>query len=151
MAKRKLMKIRYVIPEGNAHAGRAEILGAHSLGDHLYELQNIPFYAEHLNFEDIVFCDESDNSLPVINRLIKWSGNRTVRVAFTDEAPDEKCVDIIWALAKRKILYEIATHKGYMFNIGPKNDYEWTLNFLRAKEEEGLLWLFEQLPMKKAG
>lgn len=147
MAKRKLIKIRYVIPEGDAYAGRAEILGAHSLGDHLYELQNIPFYAEHLNFEDIVFCDESDDSLPVINRLIKRSGNKTLRIAFTDEAPDKKCVDIIWKLAKRKILYEIATHKGYMFNIRPEDDYEWTLNFLKAKEAEGLLWLYEPLSM----
>ena len=143
MAKRKLIKIRYVIPEGNDYAGLEEILDAHSLGDHLYKLQNIPFYAEHLNFEDIVYCDESDDSFPVIKSLVRESGNRTLRVAFTDEAPDKNCVDIIWELVKRKILYEIATYKGYMFNIGPKNDYEWALNFLKKKEEEGLLWLYE--------
>jgi hypothetical protein len=142
--KRELVKISYIIPEGDDYAGQVESLWAYSLGNHLYELQNIPFYAEHLNIEDVVFCEEPSDSLPVINRLIKWSGNRTLRVAFTDEAPDEKCIDIIWDLTQRNILYEIATYKGYMFNIEPENDYEWVLNFLKSKQEEGLLWLYEQ-------
>jgi hypothetical protein len=30
-----------------------------------------------------------------------------------------------------------------MFNVEPKHDYEWALNFLKAQEEEGLLRLFE--------
>ncbi|MCI0554116.1 MAG: DUF4265 domain-containing protein [Anaerolineae bacterium] len=72
--KGELVKISYIIPEGDDYAGQVENLWAHSLGDHLYELQNIPFYAEHLNVEDVVFCDEPADSLPVINRLIKWSG-----------------------------------------------------------------------------
>lgn len=142
--KGELVKISYIIPESDDYAGQVENLWAYSLGEHLYELQNIPFYAEHLNVEDVVFCDEPADSLPVINRLIKWSGNRTLRVVFTDEAPDENCVDIIWELAKRNILYEIVTHKRYMFNIEPKDDYKSALNFLRSKEEEGLLWLYEQ-------
>jgi len=66
-----------------------------------------------------------------------------LRVAFTDDAPDETCIDIIWELTKRKIVYEKAAHKGYMFNIEPEHDYEWVLHFLRSKEEEGLLWLYE--------
>lgn len=143
--KRELVKISYMIPEGDDYAGQVEILWAYSLGDQLYELQNIPFYAEHLNLEDVVFCDEPADSLPVINRLIKWSGKRTLRVAFADEAPDKKCVDIIWELAKNNILHEIATHKEQMINVESKNDYEWALNFLKMNEEEGLLWLYEQL------
>ena len=139
-----LVKIRYVIPKGKKHAGQGENLWAYSVGDHLYKLQNIPFFAEHLNVADIVFCDESDDSLPVINRLIKWSGNRTLRVAFTDESPDDKCVDIIWELTKQNISYEVAAYKGYVFNVKPENDYDWARNFLLEKEREGLLWLYEQ-------
>lgn len=142
--KRIPVKISYIIPEGQNYAGYIETLWAYSLGNQLYELQNMPFFAVHLNIDDIVFCDESADSLPIINRLIKWSGNRTLRVAFTDEATDEKCVDIIWELTKRNILHEIATYKGYMFTVESKNDYEWALNFLKEKEEEGLLWLYEQ-------
>ena len=142
--KQELVKISYMIPEGENYAGQVETLWAYSLGNHLYELQNIPFYAEHLNIEDVVLCNEPADSLPVINSLIKWSGNRTLRVAFTNEAPDEKCIDIIWELTKRNMVYEKATYKGYMFNIKPEHDYQWALNFLKSKEEDGLLWLYEQ-------
>ena len=142
--KQDLVKISYVIPEGDDYADQAETLWAYSLGDHLYELQNIPFYAEHLSVEDIVFCDEPVDSLPVIIRLIKWSGNRTLRVVFIDDAPDKIYVGIILELTKRNIFYEKAAYKRYMFNVEPENDYEWALNFLKSKEEEGLLWLYEQ-------
>jgi len=69
--KQELVKISYLIPEGEDYAGKVETLWAYSLGDQLYELQNIPLYAEHLNVEDIVLCDESADSLPLINKLIK--------------------------------------------------------------------------------
>jgi hypothetical protein len=143
----KIVKILYVIPEGEDDAGQGEGLWAYSLGNQLYELQNIPVYAEHLNIEDVVFCDEPADNIPVIQKLIKRSGNRTLRVIFTDESPDDTCVDILRELSKRNILSEKAAHKRFMFNVGPDTDYDWALNYLKEKEEEGLLWLYEQPPM----
>jgi hypothetical protein len=31
-----------------------------------------------------------------------------------------------------------------MFNIAPNDDYAWAQDFLRAKDQEGILWLYEQ-------
>ncbi len=31
-----------------------------------------------------------------------------------------------------------------MFNVPPTSDYTWAQSFLKSKEEEGLLWLYEQ-------
>jgi hypothetical protein len=61
-----LVKILYVIPEGEEDAGGAEGLWAIPLGNQLFELQNIPVYAEYLNVEDIVFMVEAccDFGLP---------------------------------------------------------------------------------------
>ena len=78
--KRELVKILYIVPEGEEDAGKGESLWAYSLGNQLYELQNIPVNAEHLNVEDIVRCEESNNSRPIIKVLVKKSGNRTLRV-----------------------------------------------------------------------
>ena len=31
-----------------------------------------------------------------------------------------------------------------MFNVPPTSDYTWAQSVLKSKEEEGLLWLYEQ-------
>src|SRR5690349_1725335 len=119
----KQAKILYIVPEDQDDAGESESLWSHSLGDQLYELQNIPFYAEHLNLEDIVRCDESVDGLPVIQELVRRSGNRTLRVIFREEAPEEICVDILWELGKQKIFSEKVTDRRFMFNVPPTSDY----------------------------
>lgn len=138
------VKILYLVPEGEEDAGDAESLWAYPLGNHLYELQNIPVAAAHLNVEDIVRCEEPAGSVPIITEVVKRSGNRTLRVIFKEETPDDVCVDIIWALTQRGILYERPVFKHYMFNIAPDDDYAWARDFLHAKEDEGLLWLYEK-------
>lgn len=140
----KQAKILYIVPEGEEDAGKSESLWSNSLGNQLYELQNIPFYAEHLNLQDIVKCDESVDGLPVIQKLVKRSGNRTLRVIFRDETPEDTCVDIIWELGKQKIFSEKVADRRFMFNIPPTSDYAWAQSFLNEKENEGLLWVYEQ-------
>src|SRR5689334_2410366 len=139
----RLVKILYFIPAGEDDAGECESLWAYSLGNNLYELQNIPVYAEHLNVEDVVRCEESAETKPVIRELVRRSGNRTLRVIFCPETPDDTCVDIMWELGQKKILSEKATHKHFSFNVPPNADYVWARDYLRTKDTEGLLWLYE--------
>jgi hypothetical protein len=51
-----------------------------------YECRTIPFWAYNLSFQDIVECgpDEDGEGL-FVNRVVKKSGNRTVRVGFKGE------------------------------------------------------------------
>lgn len=138
-----LVKILYIIPEGEAGAGQGESLWAFSLGNQLYELQNIPVYADHLNVGDIVHCDELSDTIPIIQELVARSGNRTLRLIFKDETPDDICIGIMNELSQRNILCEKVATKRFMFNIPPTSDYAWAQDFLKTKEE-GLLWLYEQ-------
>lgn len=139
-----LVKILYIIPEGEEGAGQGESLWAYSLGNQLYELQNIPVYAAHLNVEDIVRCDEPLDTIPIIQELVARSSNGTLRLIFKDETPDDICIDIIREVNQRNILCEKVATKQFMFNIPPTSDYAWAQDFLKTKEEEGLLWLYEQ-------
>lgn len=142
--EKELTKIIYYVPEGEEAEGESESLWAYSLGNQLYELQNIPFFAEHLSVEDIVRCKETDDDLPVIEELVKRSGNRTLRVIFKDETPDNICIDIMKELRKHEIFSEKVSHKRFMFNIPPTSDYRWAQKFLSDKDDEGLLWVYEQ-------
>ena len=81
---------------------------------------------------------------PVIRELVKSSGNRTLRVIFIDETPEDVCVDIMWELNKNKVVSEKTADRRFMFNVPPTSDYTWAQSFLKSKEEEGLLWLYEQ-------
>jgi hypothetical protein len=81
---------------------------------------------------------------PIIRELVKSSGNRTLRVIFTDETPEDVCVDIMWELNKNKVVSEKTADRRFMFNVLPTSDYTWAQSFLKSKEEEGLLWLYEQ-------
>ena len=140
-----LVKIRYIIPEGEDDGGEAEGLWSVSLGDQLYQLQNIPFYAEHLNAEDIVFCDEPLDAQPVIQKLLQKSGNRTLRVIFREETSAEEAVDlVIMPLNENRITHEKMRQRYYAFNVPSEADYMWARNLLKQKDDAGLLWLYEQ-------
>ena len=118
---------------------------AYSLGKQLYELQNIPIYTENLNIGDVVRCHESTENLPIIDKLVQKGGNRTLRVIFREETSAEDAVDlVIMPLAEKGIDYEKAAQRHYMFNVPVNADYGWAVNLLRQKDNEGLLWLYEQ-------
>ncbi len=142
--QRELVKILYIIPEGEEDAGQGEGLWAFSLGNQLYELQNIPINAEHLSVEDIVRCEESDDIRPVIKELVKRGGNRTLRVIFREDAPEEECIDVIWDLKQHSVFYEKSAQHSYMFNVEPHHNYILIRDYLKERETEGLLWLYEQ-------
>lgn len=137
-----LVKILYIIPEGEDDAGLGERLWAEPLGNGLYRLQNIPVFAEHFSVEDVVQCDESVQTLPVIHHLHQRSGNRTLRVEFLETTSAEQAVDeVIMPFSNVGIVYEKAGPRRYMFNVPADADYMWAHSLLLAKEQAGLLWV----------
>jgi hypothetical protein len=66
-----------------------------------------------------------------------------LRVEFKEETSAENVVDVIMKLRENKVLYEKASARRYMFNIEPSTNYENIRDFLKSKEEEGLLWVYE--------
>lgn len=120
-----------------------EVLWAEPLGDKLYRLDNVPFYAFSLNVHDIVCCEQSEDDIPVFSELVKPSGYKTLRVIFCDETSEEDCIDIIHELHQQGIHDEKFYFKCYGFVVEPSQNYEAVCNYVRIKEEEGYLWLYE--------
>jgi hypothetical protein len=137
------VKIRYVYqPENQESDDTPETIWAKNLGENLYQLENIP-YAEELNLHDVVRCQEKVDDIPSVIEVVRRSGNRTLRVEFRKEIAAEVAVDIILALKEKEIFYEKAGVGLYMFNVEPNKDYETARDFLRSKEKEDILWLYE--------
>lgn len=66
---------------------REETLWAERLGDQLYRLDNTPWYAKGCALDDLIQCDEPPGELPRFRKVVRPSGNRTVRV-FIPDTPD---------------------------------------------------------------
>ena len=137
------VKVRYSYQtEDQESDDSSEAMWAKYLGDNLYRLENIPF-TEELNLHDVVRCQEKPDDIPNVIEVVRRSGNRTLRVEFRKEISAEIAVDIILALKEKEIFYEKAGAGLYMFNVEPNKDYETARDFLRSKEKEDLLWLYE--------
>ncbi|MEP5943149.1 MAG: DUF4265 domain-containing protein, partial [Balneola sp.] len=83
MSDERLTKIFIDLPNHWAIGGEA--LWAEPLGNDLYKIENIPFYAYGLNYHDIVRTNSQSAELkPEIKELVKASGHKTFRVFFKE-------------------------------------------------------------------
>ena len=68
---------------------------AKRVGDNLYELDNVPWYAYGVSCGDIVEALPAEDGLPEFRRVVRKSGNRTLRVILkppANESTDSKAI-----------------------------------------------------------
>ena len=119
-----------------------EVIWAKRLGNKLYKIENIPF-SNQLNLHDVVRCQYFPDDFPLIIEIVSRSGNRTLHVEFMEETTAEDAVDVIMELKAKKVFYESAGRRIYSFNVESNVNFESVQVFLKSKEAEGLLWLYE--------
>jgi hypothetical protein len=113
-------KVLFRVPE-DAGSGQGETLWATSLGNDEYRLENSPFYAYSVSWEDIVLAPfDPAEGRATFQRVVKKSGNRTVRVKFDPPVQDGNESDqVLKGLVELGCSYEGA-NRGYMsINIPP--------------------------------
>jgi hypothetical protein len=144
-----LTKIYVELPHHPSVAG--ESMWALAVGENRYELRNIPFHAYGLNFLDVVEAVAvADDERPVVRRLIRRSGNRTLRLCFDESALLEERVPLLRQLRPLGASFEGASQSYYAIDVPPEGDYEGVLKQLRAWSELGLLW-FETCEARAPG
>lgn len=134
----ELTKIVVDLPNHWATGG--ESMWARPLGDDLYELHNVPFYAYGLSFLDVVRATEASPELkPEIRELVRSSGHRTLRVHFTDHLREEERPELLRELNRLHASFEGANRSYFAVDVDPEGDYGGVCERLAAWEEEGLL------------
>jgi hypothetical protein len=102
------------------------------LGADNYKLDNSPFYAYDVSWEDVVSAPfSSDEGHPTFERVVSKSGNRTVRVIF--ETPLEsgnQSDQLLQGLVALGCSYEGASPKYVSVNIPPGVELEAVRNYL---------------------
>jgi hypothetical protein len=112
-----------------------EGLWAVPLGEGLYKVDNIPFYAMNISWEDVVEAEYQDN-LYILKRLVQPSENSTIRVVVYDLANED---DVRKRISEMGCAMEGSGIPGLIAVNVPKASIEKVLIFLNdAFEKEQL-------------
>jgi hypothetical protein len=124
----------------NHWAVSGETIAARALGDDMYELLHVPFYAYDLNRGDhVVAHATSADLLPEIDRVVHRSGHRTLRVLFFDAVSPERRIVLLDSLVDLHVSYACATEKYYALDVAPEADIGAVRARLDVYEEDS--WL----------
>lgn len=109
-----------------------ETLWATNLENDRYKLDNSPFYAYSVSWEDIVLAPWSEEEkFPTFERVVEKSGNRTIRVVFDMPVDDGNESDrILQGLVELGCSYEGASRSYICINIPPAVKLESVADYL---------------------
>ncbi len=113
-----------------------ETIWAVSLGNNLYQIDNIPFYAPSISYNDIITVENEDGIL-YFDSLEKSLGHSTVQVVFFD---DSKSKSLLRELVSLGCRWEgMKNEPYYAIDIPPNIDYESIRILLNEAFESGYL------------
>ncbi|WP_328984038.1 DUF4265 domain-containing protein [Thiorhodovibrio winogradskyi] len=128
-------KVLFRVPNEDGSA-EVETLWATSLGGDKYKIDNSPFYAYGVSWEDIVLAPFSEEEqFPTFQSVVSKSGNRTVRVSFDPPIEEGNESDVILkGLVSLGCDYEGANTKYISVNIPPNVSLDEVRQYLIEKE-----------------
>lgn len=136
-------KLRLPTDLTNPDLDNIETIWAKRLGNQLYRIENVPFLNDQVNLGDVVKCETSSDNFSLVVEIIRKSGSRNLQVEFAKETSAENAVDVIEELKRKKVFYERAGARFYVFNVEPDMNYEEIHGLLKTKEDEGVLRIYE--------
>ena len=128
-------KVLFRVPDDDGGA-TVETLWAVPLGNDLYKLDNSPFFAYGVSWQDVVFAPhDPQEQVPTFRAIAEPSGNRTVRVIFDlPLAPGNASDQILQRLDEMGCSFERA-HSGYVsVNVPPSVELDKVRSYLIAQD-----------------
>src|SRR5712691_885051 len=112
------VKVLFRVPNEDGSA-EVETLWAFDLGNDQYKLDNSPFYAYSVSWQDIVYAPfDKDEERPTFQRVVSKSGNRTIRIVFDSAVEKGNESDrVLQGLVALGCSYEGANKKYISLNI----------------------------------
>ena len=115
---------------------RVETLWATPVGPDRYKLDNSPFYAYGVSWQDVIEARPArEGELPTLVRVVQKSGNRTIRVVLDPPADQsEESATILDWLVELGCSYEGAGPGFLSINIPPEVELEAVCGCLNAAD-----------------
>ena len=124
-------KVLFRVPNDDGTAD-VETLWATPLGNNRYQIDNSPFYAYGVSWNDVVFAPfNSDEGFPVFESVVGKSGHKTVRVIFDPPVEDGNESDsLLQGLVVRGCSYEGMNRRYMSIDISPSVDIQVVREYL---------------------
>ena len=107
------------------------------LGDNLYRLDNIPFYAYRLSWGDILEAEPREHDMPLYLRVVEKSGHRTMRVILDPPSDQsEESQSVLDTLRKLGCTFEGVNHVYIAVDIPPDVDLQAVVEYLMTLEHD---------------
>jgi hypothetical protein len=141
--KTGLVKIAFEYPskDGVSH----ERVWAKPISENLYQIENIPVFVSGYNLHDIVHCEGIAAGVPLVKELFQFSGNKTLRIVFPEDIAEEPWGEVMGKLRSKGVTWERVVGRRYVLNIPPQTDFIEVRDFLRQKEAQDKLRLYEDM------
>ena len=113
----EMVKIRLLGP----HKGDSETLWAKRIAPGRYRLDNGPFFAYGVSWQDVVEARPGDDDIFEYVRVVSKSGNRTLRVIFNDYGlDDQRAKNILRGIRELGCSYEGMQPRLVSINVPPE-------------------------------
>ena len=124
-------KVLFRVTEEDGSA-QVETLWATNLGNDQYKLDNSPFFAYSVSWQDVVYAPfDADEGFPTFQSVVSKSGNRTVRIMFElPMQPGNSSHTVLQGLASLGCSYENANDSYMSINIPPEADLQLVRKYL---------------------
>jgi len=115
-----------------------ETLWAVPLGNDLYKLDNSPFYAYGVSWQDTVYAPVSpEEQMATFQSVVERAGNRTVRIIFDPPvSPSNSSDQVLQGLVSLGCSYEGANPKYISVNIPPAVDLQHVRSYLISHDAQ---------------
>ncbi len=127
--REKFVKVKFVDGEN------IETLWAVALGNNLFRLDNRPFYAYDVSWQDVIEATEEAEDFYEFVRVVEKSGNRTLRIIFQNfSGKDEQGKQILNDIKNLGCSYEGANSKFISITIPSTVDFDAVVNYIAERD-----------------
>ena len=116
-----------------------ETLQAAPLEKPLFQVREIPFISNQVNYMDIVDCKESTDCSRLVMGVIEPSGYSTIHLIFAQSELKETVGECIHAFLQTGATYRRSGLRAFSINIPPESDRSSINEYVRQLREKGIL------------
>ena len=138
-----LVKVVFELKPSDWHNHAYESMWALPLDHHRYQIQNVPFHAYGVSYDDVVIAKPNKDGELIVQGVPGRGGHSTYRVILNPDTTDQEFEGAWSKLAAIGSTYERATDQLIAIDIPPETDIYAAYAALESGENEGV-WGFEE-------
>lgn len=115
-----------------------ETLQAIPLSKSLFQIREIPFIADQVNYMDVVRCQEAGETPRKVIQVFKSSGYSTIHLMFAEHTPRELISQCIRVLLQEGVTYRRSGLRAFSINIPPEVDRSSITGYLEQLKQSGM-------------